>query len=136
METFLKRVVFGSSALIVTLPLWYLGNAYNKLSPSDKEESKLMSVLITLPLLYGLVFATVLGLSENFELTKMWRIAIVGGVCGLIYSVAGRFIGRVPERVFKLQKDEEWTVHPYAILTYSIWYSLTVTFYENYIGKL
>ena len=113
--TFTKELVLKGSRMAIA-PMLYVGYALYQLTPDERSQVNFNIPLffLSLPLVYGLVFAVLRQFIPN--------MAILGMVAGFIYSLLGRFLLKMPKQIFK--SIEPSTVHITAMVLYAGLYTL------------
>ena len=114
MQKLLLAFIIGS-ALPSVLP----SNLYIGLANASKDVIKryeFFPIMISLFMgIYNMV---------NYKLYEKYQSEIipvlVGATFGVMLSIIGRFIFDLPIRLFSFTKENEWSVHIYAAITYAI----------------
>ncbi len=124
----LKVFILGSSFPVLVLPLIYMGIPHMlakiKLGRNPlKAGSHYEMFPLFLPIYYGLfaVFAQTVG--RSIVASTQLRLALFGGLAGLLLSVLGRFGAEFPKRlfshVFNYAPEQEYIIHLLAIIFYA-----------------
>lgn len=127
MSTKLLVKVFLASSFFSIVTLGYTGLAfYEHGRPSDIP---IESIALILPFLYGMF-----GVLNFMLINQNIYYSIIVGICfGLFLSSLGRFILNLPIRLFSFTKKNQYEVHIYAMLIYSIVFSLLLTPTQKYL---
>ena len=115
---------FRNGSRIAILPAMYLWYYFNKLDGRQQADFPIFNTLLSLPVVYGTVFA----LLNQFQWhdDPQFRYAWIGAVAGEIYSLMGRNVLNIPERVFNM--SDPASVHWKAPLGYALVYYLAANF--------
>lgn len=114
MRKLLLAFIIGSA-----LPSVIVSNLYIGLANSSKDVIKRYEF-------FPLMISLFIGISNavNYKLYEKYQSEIipvlVGAIFGIMLSIIGRFIFDLPKRLFLFTKENEWTVHIYAAITYAI----------------
>ncbi len=129
-SSLIRRFVIGSTVSIA--PLIYLGIAYNKLTCEEQSGMKIKyaNMAMALPVFYGITYVILHKLFENVD--SRYRYFLIGAVAGLLYSLIGHFVFRVPETLLKSKYPN--SVHITAPIIYSLIYGILVSQLEKHIS--
>ena len=102
---------FAVGAIAGVMPAIYLNKGCRAIDATK---------LVSIPIVYGVIYAAV-----RMVYPGEWGIkegAAFGAVFGLIMSLIGRFIYRIPSKVFNMGGNREWIVHPVAMAMYGLYF--------------
>jgi len=124
-----RTFLIGASVSI--FPAIYLSASYNKLTCEQTKAMKIKyaTLLIILPLMYGLVYTVLSVALEKVVKQPLLRLFVIGAIAGEIYSLVGHFGLRIPETLL-LTKNPN-VVHIVAPVVYSVIYGTYVYFLEK-----
>ncbi len=134
--------VIGSSILSSVWSELYMGKSYDAAGcPCDLEffgnkNIKFWIYPIIVPILFGLFNVLNVFLQFQFQEMNPWLIAsAVGGVFGLLLSLAGRFGFDFPRKVFKMKtKEQQASVHWKAPIFYALIFAVVVQSLNYFLG--
>lgn len=115
----LQAFIVGSSIVSTFVSLAYIGHAF-----SVKGRPSFMPyewIAVTIPVIYGA--ANVVNVYFGDTMTSSLT---VGALVGLALSIVGRFALRLPTRIFSFSVDNEWAVHPIAMVLYALIFGFVV----------
>lgn len=87
------------------------------------------TIFIVVPILYGIfsiINYFVIKININYSI-------IIGILFGLLLSIIGRFIYKLPIKIFNFNKNNEYKVHIYAIIMYGLIFRLIITNITKYL---
>ena len=107
---------FLLGSIVSVLPIFYIGEAYKKLSCQEQKQIDYVRIATSLPIVYGITFVVLKKFFKNYF--------VLGAVAGLFYSLMGRFVLNLPKKLFKMKN--ETSVHLIAPMMYALVYGVIV----------
>jgi len=114
-----RAFIIGSSLPASLLSLAYIGVAFAR--ASRPVEVPFETIAIVVPLAYGLANVVNVHFGNTVE-----SAAITGLVLGLLFSVVGRFLLHLPQKIFQFGEDNIHIVHIIAPALYSLIFLLLI----------
>lgn len=130
MKKIILSFILGSSVVSTFITFLYLGIGVERADNPDILGYSFFPILI--PLMYGgfnvfnVVMSDRFGMGENFA-------CVSGALLGLSLSYLGRFVFKLPEKVFKMKKQDEWLVHVLAAVMYCLIFRLIIQNLNDYL---
>lgn len=116
-------ISFFVSSFVSLLTIFYLGYYYRK-SSSIKSGIDIEYFPIGISITYGL-FGMI-----NYRMIQMYGINIsyvIGGIMGLLLSIIGRFIYKLPVKIFGFTNKNDYSVHFIAVVMYALIFRYIIT---------
>lgn len=127
MDTKTTVTSFSIGTLVSVITLGYVSQAWSR---KGKDSSvPIENIVIGIPLFYGItnVVAVYYVKSNNIEGTRAnVTIGIFGAIMGLIFSLYGRNVLNLPQKIFGFTEENDWQVHIYAAILYFFIFSLVI----------
>jgi hypothetical protein len=127
----LKAFIVGSSIINTIISFSYIGNAFKSSGRPSSFPYEIIPIGISV--IFGI--ANILNIYLQSKYTSRFIPFIVGGLMGILFSVVGRFVYGLPQKIFGFNESNEYQVHLVAFVLYGLIFQFIVQ-YVNQIFEL